>query len=91
MLDATQLAIKILLNSFYGYSGYARARLYSLTLANAVTSFGRSNILNTRDLINNDIGKIVLRDSAALFLEEAGEISPQDRVIDLSVAYGGHG
>lgn len=88
VLDATQLAIKILLNSFYGYSGYARARLYSLTLANAVTSFGRSNILNTRDLINNDIGKIVLRDSAALFLEEAGEISPQDRVIDLSVAYG---
>ena len=45
VLDATQLAVKILLNSFYGYSGYARARLYSLTLANAVTSFGRSNIL----------------------------------------------
>ena len=39
VLDATQLALKILLNSFYGYSGYARARLYSLTLANAVTSF----------------------------------------------------
>jgi len=29
VLDATQLALKILLNSFYGYSGYARARLYS--------------------------------------------------------------
>lgn len=88
VLDATQLAIKILLNSFYGYSGYARARLYSLTLANAVTSFGRSNILNTRDLINNDIEKIVLRDSAALLLEEAGELSSQDRIIELSVAYG---
>jgi len=88
VLDATQLALKILLNSFYGYSGYARARLYSLTLANAVTSFGRSNILSTRDLINNTIGKIVLRGSAALLLEEAGEISPQDRVVELSVAYG---
>lgn len=88
VLDATQLALKILLNSFYGYSGYARARLYSLTLANAVTSFGRSNILNTRDIINNTIGKIVLRDSAALLLEEAGEISPQDKVVELSVAYG---
>jgi len=88
VLDATQLAIKILLNSFYGYSGYARARLYSLTLANAVTSFGRSNILNTRDLINNRIGKIVLRDSTALLLEEAGQLSAQDRIIELSVAYG---
>ncbi|KKG07624.1 DNA-directed DNA polymerase [Methanosarcina sp. 2.H.A.1B.4] len=88
VLDATQLALKILLNSFYGYSGYARARLYSLTLANAVTSFGRSNILNTRDLINNTIGKIVLRGSAALLLEEAGELSSQDRIVELSVAYG---
>jgi DNA polymerase, archaea type len=88
VLDATQLALKILLNSFYGYSGYARARLYSLTLANAVTSFGRSNILNTRDIINNTIGKIILRDTAALLYDEAGELSPSDRVVKLSVAYG---
>ena len=88
VLDATQLALKILLNSFYGYSGYARARLYSLTLANAVTSFGRSNILNTRDIINNYIGKIVLRDTTALLLNEAGKLSPSDRVVELSVAYG---
>ena len=88
VLDATQLALKILLNSFYGYSGYARARLYSLTLANAVTSFGRHNILNTRDLINNKIGKIVLRGSEALLLDEAGKLTPSDRVVELSVAYG---
>jgi DNA polymerase I len=88
VLDATQLAVKILLNSFYGYSGYARARLYSLKLANAVTSFGRSNILNTREIINSTIGKIVLRGEAALLLDEAGELSPSDRVVELSVAYG---
>jgi len=88
VLDATQLALKILLNSFYGYSGYARARLYSLTLANAVTSFGRSNILNTREIINSTIGKIIIRNKTALLLDEAGELSPQDRVVELSVAYG---
>jgi DNA polymerase, archaea type len=88
VLDATQLALKILLNSFYGYSGYARARLYSLTLANAVTSFGRNNILNTRDIINNTIGKMILRDTAALLVDEAGELSPLDKVVKLSVAYG---
>ena len=88
VLDATQLAMKILLNSFYGYSGYARARLYSLTLANAVTSFGRTNILNTRDIINNSIRKMVLRNETALLLEEADKILPSDKVIGISVAYG---
>jgi len=52
LLDAEQYAIKILLNSFYGYSGYQRARLYDLRIANAVTSFGRENIKKTTDLIN---------------------------------------
>lgn len=88
VLDANQLALKILLNSFYGYSGYARARLYSLILANAVTSYGRDNILNTRDIINNKISSIILRDSAALTSEEAGEFSLSDKTIKLSVAYG---
>jgi DNA polymerase I len=88
VLDATQLALKILLNSFYGYSGYARARLYSLPLANAVTSFGRSNILNTRDLINDRIGKVILRGSSVLLSGEVGELLPSDRGVELSVAYG---
>ncbi|MEA1965685.1 MAG: DNA-directed DNA polymerase, partial [Euryarchaeota archaeon] len=60
VLDATQNALKILLNSFYGYSGYARARLYSLVLANAVTSFGRKNITDTKELIDESIKTIRL-------------------------------
>ncbi len=72
VLDATQMALKILLNSFYGYSGYARARLYSLTLASAVTSFGRQNILRTKALIEDEIK----------------EISLDGKTIDLSVVYG---
>jgi DNA polymerase I len=87
-LDATQLALKILLNSFYGYSGYTRARLYSLTLANAVTSFGRDNILNTRSLINGTISKVILKDDQAFFTEELDAISENDNVVSLSVVYG---
>ncbi|MEA3281930.1 MAG: DNA-directed DNA polymerase, partial [Euryarchaeota archaeon] len=73
VLDATQNALKILLNSFYGYSGYARARLYSLVLANAVTSFGRKNITDTKELIDESIGTIRLSDG---------------KVFSLSVVYG---
>jgi DNA polymerase I len=84
VLDATQLALKILLNSFYGYSGYARARLYSLTLASAVTSFGRENILRTKKLIEEDIKEITLKDGMAFKKDEMKD----GKRIGLSVVYG---
>ncbi|MEA1943955.1 MAG: DNA-directed DNA polymerase [Euryarchaeota archaeon] len=68
VLNATQNALKILLNSFYGYSGYSRARLYSLVLANAVTSFGRKNIIGTKELIDKSIKTIHLPDGRDFLL-----------------------
>lgn len=91
VLDATQLALKILLNSYYGYSGYTRARLYSLTLANSVTSFGRENILNTKRLVEKQIGSIYLLDGNAYMdveLAVEGLDREKARKIDLSVVYG---
>lgn len=86
-LDATQLALKILLNSFYGYSGYTRARLYSLTLANAVTSFGRENILTTRSLLEDTIHTVYLKDGNP-YLENEIAPDPLNKGISLSVVYG---
>lgn len=88
VLDATQLALKILLNSFYGYSGYARARLYSLQMANSVTSIGRGNIARTEDIVCNRIGKVILRGNEAYLLDEIDELRDDDKVVKLSVAYG---
>ncbi len=86
-LDAKQYAMKILLNSFYGYSGYARARLYSLALANAVTSFGRENIVRTKKVID-EIGSVYVIDGAVLFGEQAFGRAAKGRRFDLSVVYG---
>ncbi|MDD1752656.1 MAG: DNA-directed DNA polymerase [Methanotrichaceae archaeon] len=85
-LDAKQNAMKILLNSFYGYSGYARARLYSLVVANAVTSFGRENILKTKELIDH-IASIYVADGKAFF-EGGLDCKDGPRRFDLSVVYG---
>ncbi len=85
-LDAKQYAMKILLNSFYGYSGYARARLYSLALANAVTSFGRENILRTKKVID-DIGSVYVVDGRVVFRENAFGMASARR-FDLAVVYG---
>jgi len=64
-LDARQYALKILLNSFYGYSGYTRARLFEVGIAEGVTSFGRQNILETKDFIEglNNNYKVIYGDS----------------------------
>jgi DNA polymerase, archaea type len=86
-LDAKQYAMKILLNSFYGYSGYARARLYSLALANAVTSFGRENILRTKKIID-DIGSVYVIDGDVVFKDALPFGKAALKCFDLFVVYG---
>ncbi len=86
-LDAKQNAMKILLNSFYGYSGYARARLYSLALANAVTSFGRENIVRTKKIID-EIGSAYVIDDEVVFKDALPFGKAAEKCFDLSVVYG---
>lgn len=45
-VDARQYALKILLNSFYGYTGYTRSRLYDTKVASAVTRGGRDALMH---------------------------------------------
>lgn len=88
-LDAKQYAMKILLNSFYGYSGYARARLYSLAVANAVTSFGRENIIKTKKIVD-DIGSLYMVDGSVIARDDLGlgKAGAGAKRFDLSVVYG---
>lgn len=51
--DAKQYALKILLNSFYGYSGYRRSRLYCADIASTVTGIGRHNLERTVERIES--------------------------------------
>ena len=62
MLDATQNAVKILLNSFYGYSGDKRAKIFSWEVASSVTSNGRKTIINTSNQIEVDIAVVKYKD-----------------------------
>lgn len=47
--DNQQYSVKILLNSFYGYTGAVMGRLYDPRLANSVTSVGRRSIMLTKE------------------------------------------
>jgi DNA polymerase I len=82
ILNAKQLAIKDMSNSFYGYTGYIRARLYTIQVANTITAYGRKNIEKTRKLVEENFKvEVVYGDTDSIFvktnttnLEEAKEL-----------------
>jgi len=51
-LYAKQYALKVMANAFYGYTGYLRARLYMMDIANSITSCGRFLINKTKEAVN---------------------------------------
>jgi DNA polymerase I len=51
LLDLQQGVMKVIMNTYYGVSGYARFRLYDREIGAAVTSVGRAIITHTRDVI----------------------------------------
>ena len=82
ILNAKQLAIKDMSNSFYGYTGYIRARLYTIDVANTITAYGRKNIEKTRKFVEENFDvEVVYGDTDSVFvqtkttdLDEAREI-----------------
>ncbi|MEK6958508.1 MAG: DNA-directed DNA polymerase [archaeon] len=65
---AKQWALKIVLNSMYGYLGYGRARWYSRDSASAVTSWARGYIQDTIAKAEEAEFKVLYGDTDSLFL-----------------------
>ena len=70
ILDAKQQALKIMANSFYGYTGYIRARLYMIDVASSITAYGRDNILKTKKMIEEKFPvKVIYMDTDSAFVK----------------------
>lgn len=70
ILKAKQLALKDLVNSLYGYTGYARSRLFLMDIANSITAWGRDTITRTRKLIEENYPvKVIYADTDSVFLK----------------------
>lgn len=61
-------AIKILMNSFYGVLGTPACRFYDAQLANAITAFGRTLLLWSRDVIETSGRRVLYGDTDSLFV-----------------------
>ncbi len=70
ILNAKQLALKDMANSLYGYTGYMRARLYLMDVANTITGYGRDTITKTKKLIEDNFPvKILYSDTDSVFIK----------------------
>ena len=67
-LDAMQNALKILANSFYGYSGYAPARWYSKECAESVAAWGRHYIRNAIEAAEKLGFQVLYSDTDSVFI-----------------------
>ena len=70
LLEAKQLALKIMTNAFYGYTGYLRARLYVIDIANTITGCGRFLINKTKEIIETKSGyEVVYGDTDSIMVK----------------------
>ncbi len=74
-LDVMQNALKILANSFYGYSGYAPARWYSRECAESIAAWGRYYIRTTIDAAEKEGFQVLYSDTDSVFITR----QPTDR------------
>lgn len=82
-LNAKQLALKTMTNSFYGYTGYYRTRLYRLAIANAITSLGRYVTETTEEMCEEEFGvTVVYGDTDSVMVK--GDSKNLDEVHELS-------
>lgn len=69
LYDLQQNVLKVIMNSYYGVSGYPRFRLYDREIGSAVTSVGRAIIRHTRDVITNLGYTVIYGDTDSCMVE----------------------
>lgn len=72
LYDMQQNVIKVIMNSYYGVSGYARFRLYDRDIGAAVTSVGRAIIEHTRRVIEGLGYRVIYGDTDSCMVELPG-------------------
>ncbi|MHC1636302.1 MAG: DNA-directed DNA polymerase [Candidatus Methanospirareceae archaeon] len=77
--DIQQQSIKILMNSFYGYTGWGAARFYKKECAEATTAWGRYFIRKAMRMAEDMGFHVIYSDTDSLFVklrEQPQDISP---------------
>jgi len=82
MYDMQQNVLKVIMNTYYGVSGYTRFRLFDREIGSAVTSVGRAIIEHTRRVIEQQGYKVIYGDTDSCMVQ----LPPLDQEKTIEVA-----
>lgn len=69
LYDLQQNVLKVIMNTYYGVSGYTRFRLYDREIGSAITAVGRAIIEHTRTTIENAGHTVIYGDTDSCMVE----------------------
>ena len=78
ILDQQQNVLKIIMNTYYGVSGYARFRMFDNEIASAITSAGREIIEFTRKYVESKGYSVKYGDTDSSFIKIHGVTDPEE-------------
>jgi len=78
LLDQQQSVLKIIMNTYYGVSGYTRFRMFDNEIASAVTAAGRAIIEFTRKYVESKGYKVKYGDTDSSFIKIHGVTDPEE-------------
>ncbi|MDD4127410.1 MAG: DNA-directed DNA polymerase, partial [Methanomicrobium sp.] len=83
LYDLQQNVLKVIMNTYYGVSGYARFRLYDREIGSAVTSVGRAIIEHTRSIIEKMGYSVIYGDTDSCMIR----LPPMDKDKTIQTAF----
>ncbi len=69
LYDMQQNVLKVIMNTYYGVSGFSRFRLYDRDIGSAVTSVGRAIIQHTKTIITRRGYEVIYGDTDSCFVQ----------------------
>ncbi len=80
--DAMQSTFKILINAFYGYTGYAQGTFNDFAMASKVTETGRSILSGMRDFLEASSATVIEMDTDGIYFAPPENIDSMDAFAD---------
>ena len=68
VLNTQQIALKIIMNTFYGEAGNVRSPFYSILVAGSVTSKGKELLEHAHNIVSEKRWKVWYGDTDSLYI-----------------------
>ena len=80
LYDMQQNVLKVIMNTYYGVSGYPRFRLFDREIGSAATSVGRAIIEHTRNVIEQMGFKVIYGDTDSCMVQLSKDLTKEQTI-----------